>query len=272
MRRKIALVMLSGVLLVGAIANVAVVANPSKRLTTYFRTHQYTFPNSSYDLIPDFETDVPTTAMSLVALNISVAFVAAVLCVGGGVFTNRKTTTPLIDKPGIMLSLKPTIDAINCAIVSGKGPAADETLQRLDKAGLLKRYEAGARHQEATENPEPGKTLAESQKVPQIKIADLVKEWAGTQNVSRTKLIDDLKARIGLPPEQAKAMGDAIYTRFNERLQAARKMEVINLLRYCGNLVLAKKASAIADTVFKAIYSGVTPDEAVWNAVVDSIS
>ena len=116
------------------------------------------------------------------------------------------------------------------------------------------------------------KTLAESLKASQIKIADLVKEWSGTQEMAKQKLIDDLKARIGLNAEQARALGQAIYSRFKERLWAAKSYSVVKLLSESGQDKLANDAPNITKKIFEEINLGVAYHKAVWSAVVDCLS
>ena len=151
MRRKIALFLLCLTLLIGAVGNYNAISNPQRKLTTYFRTHRYG------DMIPDMETDVPATVMRLVGINLSVALVGAVLCLAGGVFANRKDMVRLIEQPGsMMLSLKPTIDAIENTILSGREQAADETISRLNNRqgrDLLSDYEAGGAKNIQDEKP-----------------------------------------------------------------------------------------------------------------------
>jgi hypothetical protein len=387
MRRKIALFLLCLTLLIGAVGNYNTISNPQLKLTTYYRTHPY-----SYDVTPNMETDVPATAVRLVGINISVALVGAVLCLAGGVFANHKDKATLIEQPGSMLlSLKPTIDAIQTTIKTGRQEAIDAAIQRLKD--LFERFEGTSgdggydrakRDQEAkpvwqqhiertaaafskvtgdvrsslvkglvdefaqrfqvnlkelveqnlrqAESPAPklpmspkanmqeiyygdpeyreawddtknyidakyadhpdilaayhdvlnqalripvkllDKTLTESLRASQVKISDVVKQWAGSQEMVKQKLIDDLKARIGLTPEQAKALGDAISTRFVERLQAARKDAVAKILRQSGKPRIANDAPALSKKIFEALNLGMAEHEAVWSAVVDSIS
>ena len=115
------------------------------------------------------------------------------------------------------------------------------------------------------------KTLIESLKASNIKIADVAREWAGSQERTKQRLIDDLKSRIGLNAEQAKALGNAIATRFNERLATAKKAELAKLLRQSGQNKLANDAPALSAKIFQAINLGVADHEAVWNALADKL-
>lgn len=115
------------------------------------------------------------------------------------------------------------------------------------------------------------KSLADSMKASGVKIADLAKEWAGKQNVTKNQLIDDLKMRIGLNGDQAKALGDAIAARFHQKLNDAKKAELTKLIRGSGNNRLATEAPSLADKIIKAVNLGLPEDQAVWNALADKL-
>jgi len=259
MRRKIALVLVCFVLLVGAVANLMILANPPTKLTTYFRTHQYRRDDGSLFIPPDYEVDVPATATRLVGANLTVAFLAAAICIVGGLVPRRNRT---LESIAAMFFLRATADSIITAIRAGRQKAANETLDLLDMTGLTAKIEKAAALavKEKNQTGEQLETFC-------LSLRDVVRQWADSQNATRDSLIKAITEKMGLTPEQAKAAGDAIASRFQERLEAAKKAEVIELLQRSGQDRLEKKAAAIAHSIFLAIYLGTSDSEAVWTNI-----
>lgn len=98
MRRKIFLFLLCVLLLIGAIVNSMVIADPPTRMTTYFRTHRHD------DLFPEYETDVPATIIRLIGLDISLVCIGLVFYIAGGFIFRKIPNTVRSEADDVMWS------------------------------------------------------------------------------------------------------------------------------------------------------------------------
>jgi hypothetical protein len=135
-----------------------------------------------------------------------------------------------------------------------------DTLQQFEMA-MNKAFEAPVKLTD--------KALDEQMKASGISLRDVAKQWADSQNATRDSLIKAITDKMGLTPEQAKAAGDAIASRFQERLEAAKKNEVAKLLKQSGQNRLANAAPAVSDKIFKALNLGAADSDVIWNAVAE---
>lgn len=115
------------------------------------------------------------------------------------------------------------------------------------------------------------KVLTDALKTQGVKLSDLVKEWSGTQNATRDKLVQSIKDRMNLSPDLAQKLGDAISLRFNDRLQKAKQAEITKLLQKQPNNRIKNAAPDLASKIFKAVNLGVPESEAAWNALADKL-
>lgn len=115
------------------------------------------------------------------------------------------------------------------------------------------------------------KVLNNALKSSGVSIKSLVREWAGNQNATREKLVKSIQDGMGLSPEMSEKLGNAISSRFNERLASAKKDELARLIKQSGNQRLANDAPKLADRILKAVNLGIPENEAAWNALADKL-
>lgn len=99
----------------------------------------------------------------------------------------------------------------------------------------------------------------------------LLGEWAGKVNATRDSLINDLKNRLGLPPELAEKLGNAIASRFDERLDKARKAALNQIIKRSQTPRIANQASTLTERILKYTHMGMTDDEAAWSALAKTL-
>jgi TPR repeat protein len=248
MRRKISLFTLCVLLLIGAVGNYYTISNPPQKLTTYYRTH-------AYDNIPDRETDVPAALMALIGINLSVALASGVVLIAGGVvFRRNDASADSPDPLEAQVALKFTIDAIVKAIRGARQQAAIETAER------------------QADNPSFSKLdqfLSQHLHDQGVKWSELVRQWGEgeTTQVTVKKLIVESLSRMS--PDMQEKIEAAIWSRFNERLQAARKSEVEELLRQAKDKRIVNAATDLTKRIFRAIYLGASENDAVWQTVAN---
>lgn len=138
-----------------------------------------------------------------------------------------------------------------------------------DDPAKLKEFDAALNKTLAAPAGITDKVLTDALKSSGVSLRDVAKQWADSQNATRDSLIKAITDKMGLTPEQAKAAGDAIASRFQERLEAAKKNEVAKLLRQSGQNKLANAAPDITDKIFKALNLGAADSDVIWNAVAE---
>jgi len=257
MRRKLSLFTLCVVLLVGAVANYNTISYPQRKMTTYFRTHEYNIETQT----PDYETDVPATLMDLAAINLAIAFTSLVVLIAGGLILRKEDGVASKSKA----PFKATIDAIVRALETGRMEVLPQVIDYLTLNAKLDVYERFAKTHAKKQLGNEG-----SIKIPDVSTASIVKEWLGKPNATRTALVKSIQDRMGLDDKMAQVLGDAVCSTLIGKLIEARQSEISKIFKLSGKQRLENEAAQLSDKLFMEINFDIPDEKAVWNVIAEA--